>query len=392
MTLVFFTEARFTRAQNGIIYSLDENFSHKLWERYLADFSKLIIVARVIDSDKNDFDEKYISSSDKVSFLNLPYYIGPLQYLKVKNSINYLIESTIKPNRSYLCRVPGQIGTIAAKFLYKKKIPYGVEVVGDPWDVFAPNSIKHPLRVFFRYIGFYNLKKIVRNANIALYVTKYTLQKRYPISKNRHYTYASDVQIKKVNTPIKVKYITSKKEYNLISIGSLEQMYKSPDIVLRSIKILNEANINCNLYWLGDGKLKDEMILLSKNLKIDKLVTFLGNVSAEKVRYYLSISDIFILASRTEGLPRALVEAMSQGLPCIGTNVGGIPELLDKDVLIKKNDVNELTNKICFMISNIDFTNQQAKINFEKSKEFNYDILTLKRRQFYKELIKVSKK
>ena len=169
----------------------------------------------------------------------------------------------------------------------------------------------------------------------------------------------------------------------MLSIGSLEQMYKSPDILIKSIKKLNDNNINCKLIWLGDGIFRAQMESLCKELNISHKVIFMGNVSAEEVRKQLNASDIFVLASRTEGLPRAIIEAMSLGLPCVGTNVGGIPELLNKEVLVPKNDEIALSDKIRKLINDPAFYNEQAKINLNNADLYKESVLIEKRNQFY---------
>ena len=76
-------------------------------------------------------------------------------------------------------------------------------------------------------------------------------------------------------------------------------------------------------------------------------MTFLGQLPAgEMVRAQLDKADLFILPSKTEGLPRALVEAMARALPCIGTTVGGIPELLPSEDLVPPGDVKALAETI----------------------------------------------
>ena len=68
--------------------------------------------------------------------------------------------------------------------------------------------------------------------------------------------------------------------------------------------------------------------------------------AGEPVRQQLDASDLFVLPSRQEGMPRALIEAMARGLPCIATRVGGVPELLPEDVLVAPGDAGELAAKI----------------------------------------------
>ena len=145
--------------------------------------------------------------------------------------------------------------------------------------------------------------------------------------------------------------------------------------------------MDCRLTWLGGGKYLNEMKLLSKSLKIEDVAEFKGNVSKQEVNYYLEKSDLFVLASRTEGLPRVVVEAMAKGLPCIGTNVGGIPELLDKNVLIPKNSVSDLVSKVSEILNNADYYYSQSERNLTVARKYTETILNKKRESFYRFII-----
>ena len=82
---------------------------------------------------------------------------------------------------------------------------------------------------------------------------------------------------------------------------------------------------------------------------------------------------------------------MAMGLPCIGTQVGGIPELLDEKVLIPRDDVDALVNKVEYMIYTTNFASEQAYRNYEKSKGYYDTVLKAKRDSFYQYLISVVK-
>lgn len=163
-----------------------------------------------------------------------------------------------------------------------------------------------------------------------------------------------------------------------MSVGSLEQMYKAHDVVLQALALLKTRGVNCKLTWLGKRKHKEAMRKLASTLHISNDVIFKGNVSRDEVDETLRNTDLFLLVSRTEGLPRALIEAMAMGLPCIGTQVGD-SELLDEQVLIPVDDSQALTDKIEFLLNHIEAIDKQASRNYEFAK--NIMILFFNKRE-----------
>lgn len=386
MNLVFVSEARFEKGRDGKIYSPDGSFNCKLWERYLVVFDKLYIVGRVFQTE-NEYPVSLIAESDKVAFIEVPCYFGPWQYLKNRKEIKSKLKEAIKPDASYILRMPGNLGRVLSSILLKRKIPYAVEVVGDPWDVFAPGGgINHPLCSFFRMHGFLNLRFVVKNACAVLYVTKQKLQNRYPAMDGVYTTFASNVILpdEKLSKHIRCFEKSKGERIDIISVGSLAQMYKAPDVVIDAIKILKTKGWNCHLTWLGEGSYRGQMIDYAKSLGLVDCVNFVGAVpSGDGVRNELAKADLFILASRTEGLPRALIEAMGGGLPCIGTRVGGIPELLDSKALVNKNNAVELAQKVEEFLSSPQLMNAQALRNLDEAYFYVESLLTKKRILFY---------
>lgn len=357
-------------------------FDVDLWDRYLNVFTEVNIIARVLFVEKYDGNQNQIILSNKVKLIDLPYFVGLKQYISCKKLLVRRINQIVNEfyNACYICRLPGTIGNLVISKLRKINKPYAVEVVGDPWDVFSPGTIRHVLRPLIRYKSTFDMKINVNNSKAALYVTKRTLQKKYPAHKAEFITFASNVKLQNVDIEIKPKSLAKKGIYQIISVGSLDQMYKSPDIVLNAIRQLNKQGIACYLTWLGGGKYLKSMISLSKELEIEQFVDFKGDVCHDKVNTYLFNSDLFVLASKTEGLPRVIIEAMAAGLPCIGTKVGGIPELLDEVVLIPKNNTEQLVLKIKELLTNEQLYNSQSIRNINESR--NYFEITLNQRRF----------
>lgn len=387
MNLYFFTEARFDKV-NGEYWTA-QGFSMDLWQRYLVKFDHVYVVGRVQCVSEHSGINLFKMEDNRVSFIDLPYYIGLLPYLKVKNKIRRVINDFIHPGDAYICRVPGNIGSIASECLNAKGIPYGVEVVGDPWEALSPQAFKSPVSPILRRIARRQLRKVTYGASAALYVTNHILQEKYPVKEGVFTTGASNVILYDdcyVATPPVIS--SARKEVRMLAVGTLAQLYKAPDIILKALSLVKSRGYNPYLTWYGDGVYREKMILLAKELGLSDNVNFAGSVKQEVIRKEFERTDIFVHASRAEGLPRAVIEAMAYGIPCIGSSVAGIPELLSPEAIVNPNDISGLADKMLLFIDNVDFAQKEARKNWEESQKYHNDILTERRISFYNELIK----
>jgi glycosyltransferase involved in cell wall biosynthesis len=113
-------------------------------------------------------------------------------------------------------------------------------------------------------------------------------------------------------------------------------------------------------------------------------VQFKGQLPAGKaVQAELDNADLFVLPSRTEGLPRAMIEAMARALPCIGSEVGGIRELLTADDMFPPDDVPALAAKIREVVSAHRRMEQMSQRNLAVAGDYREEILWERRRAFY---------
>jgi len=133
---------------------------------------------------------------------------------------------------------------------------------------------------------------------------------------------------------------------NIIAVGRLADA-KRFDLLIASI-----ANENWTLGIIGDGPLRKglEDQARQKNVRLN----IIGNVPNEIIPIYLNQADVFVICSIWEGHPKALLEAMSCGCVCIGTNTNGIREIInDRDNgLLCSSDPNVINEAIKTVLSN----------------------------------------
>lgn len=129
----------------------------------------------------------------------------------------------------------------------------------------------------------------------------------------------------------------------LVGIVARLSDVKGHSFLIQAMKIVLEKIPSAQLLIVGEGKEKEKLIALTQRLGIEKSVFFIPVVT--DTQRMLSLMDLFVMPSLKEGLGLALMEAMGMGLPVIGSDVGGIKNLI-KDgyngLLVKPKDTQAL--------------------------------------------------
>jgi len=99
---------------------------------------------------------------------------------------------------------------------------------------------------------------------------------------------------------------------------------------------------------------------------------------------------MFVLPSRVEGLPRAMIEAMARALPCIGSSVGGIPELLAPEDIVPPGDIKALADKIREVLSTPGRLEKMSARNLEHARQYSEDALRINRNRLYRHLKEIT--
>jgi glycosyltransferase involved in cell wall biosynthesis len=407
MRLIITSEHRFSLAPDGSVWT-KVAFDMAFWQRYLSVFDSLRIVARATFDPAIDETYKPVTG-EGIEFWPLPYYLGPEQFLLQQRKVRVSLHASIEDSDALLCRVSSPIAGQILPTFWKKNRPYGLEVVGDPYEALAPKAIRHPFRPLIRAWSTRSLKRQCSGAVAVAYVTRETLQRRYPcpahsvgVSDVGHLNFRqnakvfttnySSIDCEKTDFVSEARHFRSRERPRILFVGSLAQMYKGPDILLKAIKLV-AVHLDPEVIVVGDGKHRLEMEEMASQLGISRNVQFLGELpSGKAIRDQLDLATLFVMPSRTEGLPRVIIEAMTRAVPCIATRVGGIPELLCDEDLVEAEDHLGLANKIKEVVGDPGRLSEMSRRNLERAQEYRPELLETRRHDFYRFLRQATEK
>ncbi len=385
------------RANDGRFY-VDGPADYSLWSQLLKDFDDVVLLARVGKRNFSSDNDKPVDGPS-VSIRELPDYLGPSQYLFYLPVLQPRVQRAVAESDYFILRVPGLVGRLAWQAIRRSQKKYAVEVMGDPWDAFGPGTMPSPFRPGYRQIASRNMKAICRGAVAALYWNTSVLPRRYPIGNGSYVAvspslaasngFASDeLMVKRSHRIVGLRPFPNGEGEETIRVGfvgSLAQLYKGPDTLLRAISLCLHKNPNLKALIVGGGRYGRRLELLANQLAISQKVNFLGQLkSGSEVFDFLDSIDLFVMPSRAEGFPRALHEAMSRGCPCIGSNVGGIPELLAPEDLVSPNNPEALAQKIMEVAANPWRMKEMSERNLARAKQFDPEVLRDARLAFYR--------
>ena len=159
-------------------------------------------------------------------------------------------------------------------------------------------------------------------------------------------------------------------EFRLITISRLIKR-KGIEYVFKALSEINDISISLTI--IGEGNYENELKRMRDNLGLANRVSFLGFREKTTIPFYLCQSDVFILLSLAEAFGNVIAEAMACGLPIIGANEGGIPDLVDKGngILVEATNVTQIKSAIMAMKTNKEMRIKMGKANAEKIEQ-NY--------------------
>jgi phosphatidyl-myo-inositol dimannoside synthase len=348
MRVLLTSEARFERTPDGTVWG-PAAYGEALWARYLEVFSSVLVAARVVRVPRAATGATR-ASRPKVEFCELPPYVGTSGLMRALPSLGQALGTGVHRTEAIIVRSPSPLAFLTARAAAVRARAFAAEIVGDPDQVFSPGAFRHPFRGWLRAAATAAQRQIARDAIATLYVTTDVLQRRYP---TRGLAFAaSDAALDDdAFEGARPRTRQPHEPYVLVSVGALDQPYKGTDVLLRATSLLRKTDVPVRLRVVGDGRLRPALEREARELGLGGHVEFLGQQDRAGVVAALDSAHLFVLPSLTEGLPRALLEAMARGLPAVATGVGGVPELLPAACLVRPRDVKALADCIAALIS-----------------------------------------
>lgn len=170
--------------------------------------------------------------------------------------------------------------------------------------------------------------------------------------------------------------------FKIVTIAGLTYI-KGLDVLVKAVGKLDSLGYNVTLEIGGEGEELQNIKQLIANLSLSRRIKILGKLSREKVKEVLEYADLFVLPSRVEAFGVVLIEALSMGLPVVSTNSGGPSDIIQEfcGVLVKPDNVNELTDAIKYILDNYD--------KYEKDKIRSYAIANYSKKAIATKIVDV---
>ena len=173
-------------------------------------------------------------------------------------------------------------------------------------------------------------------------------------------------------------------------VANMRSDVKNHPMFLKAAKKVLENFRNCGFILAGEGELTDDLKQLARDLEIENKTYFIGRCS--RVAELLSISDICVLSSKTEGFSNSILEYMAAGKPVVATRVGGASEAIvegETGFLVESDDDAKLAERLIYLLENPEKAEKMGKMGRKIAEEkFSLEAQLEKTFNLYKNLAK----
>lgn len=372
---------------NGEIYAKSQE-EYDLFKRYIRVFDFLRLVGRC--SDVNELKPTYVPITDsRIEIVTLPMFRGPFQFLKVFKDIKNRIKNIYDGVDAGVLRLPSIMGSYMGYEMIRRHLPYITENLYDSQDGYRSSERLSEI-ILWRLMDCLQ-RHLCYKADGVSCVTQYYMQRRYYTKKkDGFYSHYSTLALYPSFYTAPRKFPSQKKTFGIIHIANpvVTKGRKGHEQMIMMLERVVKKDINANVFFIGGGTEEEinKLKVFANECGVGDRVTFTGFLSKDEIRKFLLESDLYVMPTKAEGLPRVVIEAMSVGLPCISSKISGLPELLDSHYLTEYHDVDKMANLVIELLTRPELYESVSRENYEKSKAYEASILEARRDLFYAKL------
>lgn len=171
-------------------------------------------------------------------------------------------------------------------------------------------------------------------------------------------------------------------------------LQKGPQVLLDAAERIVEINSNVRFIFVGEGPLKQDLIELTQKKDISSKIEFTGFIDDTKLRTLYHIADVAVFPSLYEPFGIVILEAMSEGCPVIGSNTGGLSEIIRNGrngILVLPGDVNSLMNAILEVLNDATLQKKLRKNGLKEVRsKYEWNRIANKTLQLYGHIVNKS--
>ena len=356
MKIVFLTRGFYPQKKGGV-----ELFTYEVSKRLAGASLEIHVITELFEKTKQ-FETSNNVFIHRVKFARTQSY--------VVNSLLYFSEvlrtiRAIRPDVIHACQTNfnGTYGAFIAKIL-------GIKIIIHEHGKFYDLPMWH--KVLFA-------KPALQNADYLLAPSKGLAHEMEELAKREVRVIPNAVDLEDYIGLTKRKARKglgiSEKKRIVLFVGRLTPV-KSLDTLILAISIVDREVENVELVLVGEGKSKKYLQNLVSEKNLEQVVTFVGNVKHSLIPTYMAMCDVFVLPSERESFGIVLLEAMAAGKPCVASDVGGVPEIIEdtkNGILITPGNENELADAIKRILEEEEIADFYGRNNRIKAKVFSWE-------------------
>lgn len=323
-------------------YFYSKNFPNATWEKYERFAEEIHIFPYQQDVQQTTLNKV---THPQVHFHPLPFPTTKSLYRHLQKVRTYC-RKLVEAYDYFVIRLPSHLGLFVGYECIRQNKPFLIEAVGNAFEAFYYHG--NPLYKVAAPILDRRMKYVIRHAKTAIYVTNDYLQRCYP---SDHMFEVSNATIQsqdpvKLETPMTVGMI-----------GSLNVEFKGHATLYKALKLLDEQGYSFTVRLLGEGTYQNDFVYQNIQVIHD------GLLNKEQLKKWYEKLSLYVQPSITEANSRSIIEAMSFGIPVVGSTAGGTPELIEESLLFPVKDEQQFMTKMKLLLDDHQKWEQTARRN-----------------------------